>query len=42
MFEGVPNWPDAACPYGAGVVDKHQVNIFYTAHGDLRADGGRG
>ena len=35
MFEGVPNWYDA-CPYGP-VVDKHQVNILYTAPTAIRA-----
>jgi len=35
MFEGVPNYPD----YGRfwAVVDKHKVNIFYTAPTALRA-----
>jgi len=35
MFEGVPNYPD----YGRmwQVVDKHQVNIFYTAPTAIRA-----
>jgi len=35
MFEGVPNFPD----YGRfwDVVDKHQINIFYTAPTALRA-----
>ena len=35
MFEGVPNYPDASRPWQ--VVDKHQVNIFYTAPTALRA-----
>ena len=35
MFEGVPNYPD----YGRfwAVVDKHKINIFYTAPTALRA-----
>ena len=42
MFEGVPNWPDAARCWE--VVDKHQVNIFYTApdrHPPADGSGGR-
>ena len=35
MFEGVPNYPDASRFWQ--VVDKHQVNIFYTAPTALRA-----
>ena len=35
MFEGVPNYPDASRVWQ--VVDKHQVNIFYTAPTALRA-----
>jgi acetyl-CoA synthetase len=35
MFEGVPNWPDASRFWQ--VIDKHQVNIFYTAPTALRA-----
>jgi len=35
MFEGVPNYPD--CSRFWQVVDKHQVNIFYTAPTALRA-----
>ena len=35
MFEGVPNYPDAGRMWE--VVDKHQVNIFYTAPTALRA-----
>jgi acetyl-CoA synthetase len=35
MFEGVPNYPDAARFWQ--VVDKHQVNIFYTAPTAIRA-----
>ncbi|GKW12547.1 acetate--CoA ligase [Pectobacterium sp. IFB5596] len=35
MFEGVPTWPDASRM--AQVVDKHQVNILYTAPTAIRA-----
>ncbi|MEE8226086.1 MAG: AMP-binding protein, partial [Kiloniellales bacterium] len=35
MFEGVPNYPDAARFWQ--VCDKHQVNIFYTAPTAIRA-----
>jgi acetyl-CoA synthetase len=35
MFEGVPNWPDVSRFWQ--VVDKHQVNIFYTAPTAIRA-----
>jgi acetyl-CoA synthetase len=35
MFEGVPNWPDASRM--SQVVDKHQVNILYTAPTAIRA-----
>jgi acetyl-CoA synthetase len=35
MFEGVPNYPDAARFWE--VVDKHKVNIFYTAPTAIRA-----
>jgi acetyl-CoA synthetase len=35
MFEGVPTWPDAGRCWE--VVDKHQVNIFYTAPTAIRA-----
>jgi acetyl-CoA synthetase len=34
MFEGVPTWPDSARCWQ--VVDKHQVNIFYTAPTAIR------
>ena len=34
MFEGVPNWPDASRCWQ--VVDKHKVNIFYTAPTAIR------
>ena len=40
MFEGVPTWPDAGRFWQ--VVDKHQVNIFYTAPTALRALMGQG
>ncbi|ATZ93214.1 acetate--CoA ligase [Dickeya fangzhongdai] len=35
MFEGVPNWPTASRM--GQVVDKHQVNILYTAPTAIRA-----
>ncbi|MGC3765316.1 AMP-binding protein, partial [Pseudomonas aeruginosa] len=35
MFEGVPNYPDASRYWQ--VIDKHQVNIFYTAPTAIRA-----
>jgi acetyl-CoA synthetase len=35
MFEGVPNYPDASRFWD--VVDKHQVNIFFTAPTAIRA-----
>ncbi|WP_425913106.1 acetate--CoA ligase [Pseudomonas sp. GWSMS-1] len=35
IFEGVPNYPDASRFWQ--VIDKHQVNIFYTAPTALRA-----
>ncbi|MBK81234.1 MAG: acetate--CoA ligase [Gammaproteobacteria bacterium] len=40
MFEGVPTYPDAARCWQ--VVDKHQVNIFYTAPTALRSLMGQG
>ncbi|WFU07080.1 acetate--CoA ligase (plasmid) [Rhizobium sp. CB3171] len=40
MFEGVPNYPDAGRMWD--VVDKHQVNIFYTAPTAIRALMGAG
>ena len=40
MFEGVPNYPDAGRMWE--VVDKHSVNIFYTAPTALRALMGQG
>jgi acetyl-CoA synthetase len=35
MFEGIPNYPDAARFWQ--VIDKHKVNIFYTAPTAIRA-----
>lgn len=35
MFEGVPTWPDAGRFWE--IVDKHQVNVFYTAPTAIRA-----
>ncbi len=35
MFEGIPNYPDVSRFWD--VVDKHQVNIFYTAPTAIRA-----
>ena len=40
MFEGVPNFPDASRFWQ--VVDKHKVNIFYTAPTAIRALMGAG
>ncbi len=40
MFEGLPNYPTAGRMWE--VVDKHQVNIFYTAPTALRALMGQG
>ncbi len=40
MFEGVPTYPDAGRFWQ--VVDKHQVNIFYTAPTAIRALMGQG
>ncbi len=40
MFEGVPNYPDAGRLWD--VVDKHKVNIFYTAPTAIRALMGAG
>ena len=40
LFEGVPTYPDASRFWQ--VVDKHQVNIFYTAPTALRALMGQG
>ena len=35
MFEGIPNYPDSSRFWQ--VVDKHKVNIFYTAPTAIRA-----
>ncbi len=35
MFEGIPNWPDSSRFWQ--VIDKHKVNIFYTAPTAIRA-----
>ena len=35
MFEGIPSWPDSGRFWQ--VVDKHQVNIFYTAPTAIRS-----
>jgi acetyl-CoA synthetase len=40
MFEGIPSYPDASRFWQ--VVDKHQVNIFYTAPTAIRALMGQG
>ena len=40
MFEGVPTYPDASRCWQ--VVDKHQVNIFYTAPTAIRQLMGQG
>lgn len=40
MFEGVPTYPDASRFWQ--IIDKHQVNIFYTAPTALRALMGQG
>jgi acetyl-CoA synthetase len=40
MFEGVPNYPDASRFWQ--VIDKHEVNIFYTAPTAIRALMGAG
>lgn len=40
MFEGVPNYPDSSRCWQ--IVDKHKVNIFYTAPTALRALMGQG
>ena len=40
MFEGVPNYPDASRFWQ--VIDKHKVNIFYTAPTAIRALMGMG
>jgi len=35
MFEGIPTWPDAGRFWK--IIDKHQINIFYTAPTAIRA-----
>lgn len=35
MYEGIPTWPDAARNWQ--IVDKHQVNVFYTAPTAIRS-----
>ena len=40
MYEGLPNWPDASRIWQ--VVDRHQVNILYTAPTAIRALMARG
>ncbi len=40
MFEGVPTWPDAGRFWQ--VIDKHRVNVFYTAPTAIRALMGMG
>jgi acetyl-CoA synthetase len=35
MFEGIPNWPDPSRFWQ--IVDKHSINIFYTAPTAIRA-----
>jgi acetyl-CoA synthetase len=40
MFEGIPTWPDAARFWKT--IDKHKVNIFYTAPTALRSLMGMG
>jgi len=40
MFEGIPTWPDASRCWQ--VIDKHQVNIFYTAPTAIRQLMGQG
>ena len=40
MFEGVPTWPDASRAWQ--VVDKHGVNVFYTAPTAIRQLMGQG
>lgn len=40
VFEGVPTWPDAGRCWE--IVDKHKVNIFYTAPTAIRALMGKG
>ena len=40
MFEGVPTWPDGSRFWQ--IIDKHKVNIFYTAPTAIRALMGQG
>ncbi|VVM17581.1 Acetyl-coenzyme A synthetase (EC [uncultured Gammaproteobacteria bacterium] len=40
MFEGIPTYPDASRFWQ--VIDKHQVNSFYTAPTAIRALMGAG
>ena len=40
LFEGIPTWPDSGRFWE--VIDKHQVNIFYTAPTAIRALMGQG
>lgn len=35
MYEGIPTWPDAARNWH--IVDRHQVNVFYTAPTAIRS-----
>lgn len=35
MYEGIPTWPDAARNWS--IIDKHQVNVLYTAPTAIRA-----
>lgn len=35
MYEGIPTWPDAGRNWR--IIDKHQVNVFYTAPTAVRA-----
>lgn len=35
IYEGIPTWPDAARNWH--IIDKHQVNVFYTAPTAIRA-----
>ena len=35
IFEGIPTWPDAARNWH--IIDKHKVNVFYTAPTAIRA-----
>ncbi|EHL31891.1 acetate--CoA ligase [Legionella drancourtii] len=35
IYEGIPTWPDAARNWK--IIDKHQVNVFYTAPTAIRA-----